>query len=201
MDRCAPCAPAPAARAIGLAGRFAGPRPSPAAAQALLPELPVVQGEVALPLVAGVEAQPLGAQVKRVAAALEYLGQPLPASVQAALDAALEDEDEAAAAVAIQRALDPHCLTLVQISAEGRVRAGVDLPPPRAGLVESGWSVFLVKVQNDAGAAKPLRIKSPNAASTFNSAAAELGDRWREAAAARGAMQTPLRVFCMENHP
>ena len=36
----------------------------------------------------------------------------------------------------------------------------VDLPPPRAGLMESGWSVFLVKVQNDAGAAKPLRIKA-----------------------------------------
>ena len=46
----------------------------------------------------------------------------------------------------------------------------------------------------------PPGHQSPNAASTFNSAAAELGDRWREAAAGRGAIQALLRVFCTESH-
>jgi hypothetical protein len=33
-------------------------------------------------------------------------------------------------------------------------------------------------VQNECGTTAPLRVKSPNAASTFNSAKGELRDRW-----------------------
>lgn len=60
------------------------------------------------------------------------------------------------------------------------MKVGYDMPPPKAALVEQGWSVFLVKVQNECGSTAPLRLKSPNAASTFNSAKSELRDRWLE---------------------
>ena len=53
------------------------------------------------------------------------------------------------------------------------------MPP---SLVESGWSVFLVKVVNQAGATAQLRAKSPSAASMFDSPKDELGDRWLELA-------------------
>ena len=49
-------------------------------------------------------------------AALEYLGQPLPVDVAAALEEALADTDEDAASEMIQKTLDPHCLTLVNIN-------------------------------------------------------------------------------------
>ena len=64
-----------------------------------------------------VEAQPLGAAVLRVAAALDYLGQPLSDADTAAIEAAVTNEDEAAAIATIQNTLDAHCLA-------------VDLPPP-----------------------------------------------------------------------
>ena len=54
-----------------------------------------------------VEAQPLGAAVQRILAALDYLGQPLDAGSAAAVNAALGDTNELSAITAIQNALDP----------------------------------------------------------------------------------------------
>jgi len=126
------------------------------------------------------EAQPLGAAVTRVLAALEYLGQPLDAAATASIDEAIANTDEEAATAAIQEALDPHCLAVIHVSEESRVAV---LPGPvKAQLVESGWTVFLVKVHNEAGATAQLRSRSPNAASTFDSPKDELRDRWLELA-------------------
>ena len=140
-----------------------------------------------LPLVAGVEAQPLRAQVARVVQALELLGNPLPADRRAALDKALEAKDPEQSVERIQAALDPLCLVGVNINPESRVKVAAG-PAPRK-LVEQGWSVFLVKVHNEAGVTAALRVSSPNSEAVYkrssnkpNAAAQispeEVADRW-----------------------
>lgn len=115
-----------------------------------------------LPLVSGVEAQPLKAQAKRVAEALEYLGEPLTAPEKTALDQALALISEEAATAAIQKLFDNRCLAGVHINPESRVKAVRGNAP--ADLMEQGWRVFLVKVHNEGGVTAALRAISPNAA-------------------------------------
>ena len=67
------------------------------------------------------EAQPLGAAVTRLLAALEYLGQPLDDAATATIEGAIANTDEEAAVTAIQQALDPHCLAASAIDTDGRV--------------------------------------------------------------------------------
>lgn len=144
-----------------------------------------------LPIVAGVDRQPLAAQAARVAEALAALGAPLPAADRRAL--------QGADAEAIQRTLDRHCLAGVTLNAEARVEARRGPAEPR--LVRQGWRVYLVKVHNLAGLTAPLLVDSPNAAPVFapSTNAAEprhlvdpsaLGDRWLEV---KQAVDRPLR--------
>ena len=121
-----------------------------------------------LPLVVAVELQPLGAQVERVAKSLESLGCPLSEEQREQLDAALEAEP-AAAVKQIQQVLDPLCLAGVSINPEGRVK--VDVGPAKKQLVQQGWTVFLVKVHNEAGVTAPLNCNSPNAAPMYRRSA------------------------------
>src|SRR5215472_15535766 len=115
-----------------------------------------------LPVVTTVELQPLAAQVERVIEALEMLGQPLPAGVKDRIARARQMTDPAAAVRAIQQALDESCLIGVTINPESRVKAAQGSAP--ATLMQHGWRVFLVKVQNEAGVTAELRATSPNAA-------------------------------------
>ena len=108
-----------------------------------------------------VELQPLAAQARRVAEALELLGEPLSAADVRALELASEDKDEARGAAAVERVLDRRALVHVAISPESRV--SVTRGAARAQLVEQGWRVFLVKVRNDAGVTAQLRATSPQA--------------------------------------
>ncbi len=117
-----------------------------------------------LPVVEGVEFQPFAAQVRRVAEALEGLGQPLPPEVSRRIERAIAAGD-AAAARKIQEALDPLCLIGVSINPESRVKA-VQGPAP-ARLVQHGWRVFPVKVHNEAGVTAELVAQSPNAAPLY----------------------------------
>jgi len=66
----------------------------------------------------------------------------------------------------MQAILDRHCLFGVQINPEMRVRW---LKVSQPELVEQGWRVFLVKIQNDSGTGSELRAVSPNAMSLFQS--------------------------------
>ena len=75
-----------------------------------------------LPLVEGVELQPLKAQVKRVAAALEFLGEPLTDEEQSRLAAALGELDADKSSAAIQKTLDARVLAAVNINPESRVK-------------------------------------------------------------------------------
>jgi hypothetical protein len=119
-----------------------------------------------LPRVKKVDLQPLAAQVKRVADALDFIGSPLPDADRQALQAAAADKDEARAVDAIQAVLDKHCLAGVRVpaGAAGPRALEVQAGPAPLELAEQGWRVFLVKVDNPAGIDQVgLRPDSPNA--------------------------------------
>jgi hypothetical protein len=115
--------------------------------------------------VAGVEQQPLVAATQRLIEALQYVGAPLPKSDLDALQAAIQDADERASVLAIQKVLDPHCLAVVNINPESRVSAVEG--PVKKELVQQGWRTFLVKVHNEAGITAPLVVGSPQAGLTY----------------------------------
>ncbi|MDZ4819480.1 MAG: CehA/McbA family metallohydrolase [Planctomycetota bacterium] len=119
----------------------------------------------ALAIVDKVEAQPLVAQVKRVRNALRFLGAPLTKEQNQALKKALEIEDDAEQVLAIQAVLDPLCIAGVQFNADGHVVATAGTAKPE--LVQQGWTVFLVKVNNQAGATEQMRVRSPDSAPVF----------------------------------
>lgn len=133
------------ARVLLLVASIAGP------AHAQLPEP-----------VGGVPPQPLAAQVRRVAEALDFVGQPLPAESKAELGRLLTTLDDPNTPKSIQRLLDSQCLAFVGINPESRVK--VTRGPCPATLLQHGWRAFLVKVHNEAGVTSPLRVTSPNAA-------------------------------------
>ncbi|WP_240907342.1 CehA/McbA family metallohydrolase [Paludisphaera rhizosphaerae] len=118
-----------------------------------------------LPIVQEVEFQPLGAQARRIAQSLKLLGQPLTVDEQAKLDAAVDSTGGPAAVKAIQQILDARCLVGVEINPESRVKSAPGPAEPK--LIQNGWSVFLVKVHNEAGVTAPLVVESPNAGPIF----------------------------------
>ena len=65
----------------------------------------------------------------------------------------------------MQEILDAHCLVGVEINPESRVKSTQGPAQPR--LVQNGWSVFLVKVNNQAGVTAELVAESPNAAPLY----------------------------------
>ena len=129
-----------------------------------------------MPLIEKVDAQPLWAQARRVIEALEFLGNPLADDKRAALEKAAGAGDDAALVKAIQSAFDPHCLLYVNINPESRVKVAPG--PAQPELLESGWRIFLVKVQNEAGVTAELKAASPNAKALAGSTSAEIADRW-----------------------
>lgn len=114
-----------------------------------------------VPSVAGVEFQPLFAQAKRIADALEYLGEPLAQEDWSAIEKLAQAEDQTQAVLALQRILDKYVLVSVNINPESRVKAQPGSRKPV--LVQQGWRNFLVKVHNEAGVTAPLQVSSPNA--------------------------------------
>jgi hypothetical protein len=115
-----------------------------------------------LTLVSDVAEQPFEAQVKRVVAALEFVGAPLTKENATAVEKAIEGKDSA---VALQKLLDPLCVAQVTVNAESRVTVAVG--PGAKKLVQHGWTVFLVKVHNEAGVTAKLNCSSPNAAPLY----------------------------------
>ena len=162
-----------------------------------------------LALVEGIEAQPLAAQARRVAQALELAGAPLSPERLADLNAAVEAGDEAAVVAGVQRALDPLCLAAVHVNPESRVKVAPG-PAPRE-LAQDGWRVFLVKVVNEAGINPRLRCQSPNAETPYvpswNVAepaskieAATLRDRWLAIDLGVGGVAPELSGLGLEYH-
>jgi len=127
---------------------------------------------------AEVDFQPFSAQAIRVVEALDHLGSPLSAEDRkAVLDAAHGAEADRGVAE-IQKVLDKHCLLLVSINPESRVK--LNRGSADAELVEQGWRTFLIKVTNDAGVTAKFNIESPNAMPLANAKPAEVTQRWLE---------------------
>jgi hypothetical protein len=133
-------------------------------------------GAMTLPIERQVAAQPLRAQVSRLADTLDFLGSPLPAQTRTALAQALQEPNEAKQVEKIQATLDPNCLLAIQINPESRVM--VARGPAKPELLQQEWRLFLVKVYNQAGVTAPLRPSSPNMISTSETSAAAKRDRW-----------------------
>ncbi len=103
--------------------------------------------------------------MKRVVDALEMLGQPLGKDDKAKIAQAIDSTGQDSAIRTIQTILDKHCLIGIEINPESRVKAMQG--PARPRLVQNGWSVFLVKVNNQAGVTAALVAESPNAAPVY----------------------------------
>lgn len=69
-------------------------------------------------------------------------------------------KSEAPISVQIQQVLDPLCLAAVSINPESRVKAAAG--PAVRDLQSGKWTVFLIRVHNEAGVTAPLRCLSPN---------------------------------------
>src|SRR4051794_28373099 len=82
-----------------------------------------------LPVVNNVEWQPLSAQVKRLAEALNYQGAPITGADKQALDSLIANPGENAAA-RLQEILDPYCLLFVNINPESRVKVAQGAAAP-----------------------------------------------------------------------
>lgn len=146
------------------------------------------QRQPPLPVVTEVDWQPLGAQVRRLIQAREYVGDPLPDEIVAGLREAARLEP-AEAVARVQQLLDPLVLLDVHISPESRVK--VHAGPAEKLLTQNGWRVFLVKVHNKAGVTAKLQCTSPNAASLHNSPESEVVDRWLDLVMLDGQPLTP----------
>lgn len=109
--------------------------------------------------------QPLAQQVRRLEDAMSYLGQPFPAADHSAINAAIGNTDQEAAAAELERILDRQALAIVDINAESRVK--VEPGPARPELAQGGTRLFLVKVINQAGVTAPLRVASPNSGNVY----------------------------------
>ena len=125
-----------------------------------------------LPIVTGVETQPLAAQVRRLIDAAELLGRPFAAAEKTALDEASKLPDTDAASAKIQAVLDPHCLFGVTINPEMRVKVAPG--PAKPELVEQGWRPFFIKVANESGTTAALQVTSPQAQPAFSGGAPPL---------------------------
>lgn len=115
--------------------------------------------------VTDVERQPMVAATGRLVEALQFVGAPLSAAEQQALQRAASLAEEREVAEAIQAVLDRHCVAGVTINAESRV--SVVEGPARKELIQQGWRTFLVKVVNEPGITPELKIESPNLAPLY----------------------------------
>jgi hypothetical protein len=125
-----------------------------------------------LPVVRQIEWQPFSAQVKRVLEALDYLGSPYTGIERQAIDAALAQGDS----YLLQQRMDVRCLVGVHINPEMRVKVQQGTVPP--DLVEQGWRVFLVKVENDSGTTAKLTVESDSFKRLPGSPQNEVANRW-----------------------
>jgi hypothetical protein len=112
--------------------------------------------------VVGIEAQPLLAQALRLKDALSFLGSSLSKADQKRLDDLKKGNMNAGSIATIQQILDPYCLAVVSINPEARVK--VTRGSAAAKIIQNGWTSFLVKVVNEAGATAQLKVESSNAA-------------------------------------
>ena len=155
--------------------------PSPSEAVATQTSAPI-----ALDLV---EPQPLLASIRRLVAAMEHIGAPLPASVTTELESLRGNDDAAYVTKEVQRLLDQHALLHVVVDKEAAPLVSVG--QAKRQLMEQGWTTFLVKVINRSESTGRLLIESPNAQPLPHSPPEEVDSRWLRLATFEG---QPMRA-------
>ena len=132
-----------------------------AAALAVFGSLAVArpQAVVTVPL------QPFADQVRQLESTLDFLGQPLTAADQNAINAAFANPDPQAAVAQAAGVLDKYVLAVVTINAESRV--AVERGSASPDLIQDGTRIFLVKVINQAGVTAHLAVESPNSGNVY----------------------------------
>lgn len=128
---------------------------------------------MALGQTAEVARQPLEAATDRLVEALRLAGSPLADEEIAELGKLRKLDANRRVVRKIQELLDKHCLVIVNINPESRVKLARG--PAAPVLDQFGWTNFLVKVVNEAGVTAPLQCVSPQAEPVFrrsNSASA-----------------------------
>jgi hypothetical protein len=132
-----------------------------------------------LPVVDDVEWNAFRASCQRLLDALPKLDSPLPSETIKAVQALLDKKrpsDPRAAARAVQKLLDAHCLVGVNINPESRVKAVRG--PRKAELTRDRAIHVLVKVHNDGGVTHALAVASPQKIQPGKKGS----DRWLELA-------------------
>lgn len=110
-------------------------------------------------------AQPLLELAQRVHDALARGGEPLPQAAWAAVRAQADAGDLAAAAGAALHLLQERVLLTANITAEARI--SVKRTQTRTTLVQGGWRLFLVRVNNPALVPGRFAVTSPNAVPVY----------------------------------
>jgi len=111
--------------------------------------------------VINIEPQPLLAHALRVSEALNFAGSALSDADQKKLKQLQRQKPSSQIIQEVQEILDPYCIAYVDINPEARVKVEKGLAKPK--LTQGGWTIFLVKVMNDAGVTSQLAAESPNA--------------------------------------
>lgn len=132
-----------------------------------------------LPIVDGADWPQVRAECQRLLKGLEALQAPLPTETVTKLKGLLETSptDPTAAAVEVQKLLDPHCLVGININPESRVKAARG--PRLAELVRDRETVVLVKIHNEAGVTHGLAVTGPQ----VRTGKEDDRERWLEARA------------------
>jgi hypothetical protein len=122
------------------------------------------EAETPLPVVEDIEWAPFRDHCGQLLKVMEEAKAPLPAETVRAVRALLnrKPDDAEAAARAVQKLLDPHCLLAVNINPESRVKAmrGPAVP----SLHQNQATLVLIKVHNDGGVTHALRLRGPEIA-------------------------------------
>ncbi len=134
------------------------------------------QARPAWPVAPKIEAQPLLAQARRVAQALDFLGQPLSDEAKKTLAELKVGDGDQKVAATVQKILDPLCVAAVSIGKDGKLTAVSSSSKPE--LIEQGWRLALIKVLNHAGSTGTLRVDSPNARPVPGGPKSEVATRW-----------------------
>ena len=135
------------------------------------------EAQPTLPVVEEVEWMPFRNHCRQLLQALEKSGNPLPKRSAFVFKTLLDrpPDDPEAAATAVQKLLDAHCLLGVRINPESRVKAARG--PTSVVLRQDRPTVVLIKVHNEGGVTHALRLHGPEVIR-----AGERGkDRWLEA--------------------
>lgn len=117
--------------------------------------------QTTLPLVEDIEWRPFRDHCRLLLEALDEAKTPLPAETARAVRALLDkkSDNSEAAARAVQKRLDPHCLLVVSINPESRVK--VARGPAAAQLRQNQATMMLIKVHNDGGVTHRLHLRGP----------------------------------------